>query len=255
MADLFEVYRAFHEQAFVPIFCQDTFDSRRQVEACVAAGCRGIEYTLRKPDARDMIPWVRREYPDLFLIVGSTLDNDDLIKGMRRRHPQLMTLDELASIGVDGFVSQLRWSEENIRKYASTHLLIPNAATHNEAYEQICAGAHVAKINGPDLAPVKKARAVAAFDYCPILVTGGMDTERIPDAFDAGAVMVGSGFDLTLKGKPDDVSAEEIRKITEQYLRVSQLARTRAWPELAAADAGPREAWLAALPHWHPFLA
>ena len=65
MNRLIEIYRAMHRQAFMPIFCRDDFDSRAEVEACVAAGCTVIEYTLRRPDAREMIPWVRKNYPDL----------------------------------------------------------------------------------------------------------------------------------------------------------------------------------------------
>ncbi len=255
MNRLIEIYRAMHRQAFMPIFCRDDFDSRAEVEACVAAGCTVIEYTLRKPDAREMIPWVRKNYPDLYLVVGSTLDDDNIVRVMRRRHPQLMTLAELADIGVDGFVSMLRWSVENIRKYSPTHILIPNAATYNEAYEQICAGAHVIKIIGPDLAPIRKARAPAAFDYCPIMVTGGQTLDTIPAAFEAGALMIGTGFDLTLKGRDPDITADEIRVVVENYLRVTQEARAKAWPEAAAADDGPTDAWLDALSHYHPFRA
>jgi hypothetical protein len=114
MNRLFEAYRALHEQAFAPIFCRDEFDSRRQVEACAAAGCKGIEYTLRKADAREMIPWVRKNYPNLFLIVGSTIDSDKIIRSQRRKFSQLMTLEEISQFGVDGFISMLGWSEKTI---------------------------------------------------------------------------------------------------------------------------------------------
>jgi 2-keto-3-deoxy-6-phosphogluconate aldolase len=251
---MFEAYRAFHKQAFLPIFCLDGFDSKKQVESCVAAGMTGIEYTLRKPDAKEMIPWVRKNYPDLHLLVGSTLDNEDIVKRQRKKHPQLMTVAEIADLDVDGFVSMIGWSEASIKKYAKTHIIIPTAMTVNECIDQISWGADFAKLSGSDLGFVKRARGAAAFDYCPIAVTGGMTPERIPEAYEAGTAMVGTGFDLTFKGKSTDMSVEEMTEINKTYLTAAQEARAKAFPELAAIDdtASDKE-WLAALPHYHHF--
>ena len=248
-----ETYRAMHRQAFLPIFCQDGFDSRAQVEACVAAGCACIEYTLRKDDAREMIPWIRRKYPDLHLLVGSTLDSEKIVRQMQRRHPQLMTIAELADLGVDGFVSMINWSAASLRTYADSHVICPTAMTVGEALSQVDCGASFIKLAGQDLPLVRRCRAPAAFDSMPILVTGGQTLEAIPAAFQAGVVLVGSGFDLTLKGHGPDVAMETICQVTERYLRAAQDARAAAWPALAAADDGPQDAWLDALPHWHPF--
>ena len=52
---LLDIYRAVHEQVFLPIFVQDHFDTKTLVEACVQAGCKCIEYTLRRADADEMI--------------------------------------------------------------------------------------------------------------------------------------------------------------------------------------------------------
>lgn len=253
MSRLFEAYRGFHRQAFAPIFCQDDFDSKRQVEACVQAGCVGIEYTLRKPDAREMIPWIRRQYPDLFLLVGSVIDDERIIRQMRRKHPQLMTLAEIADLDVDGFISMIGWTEESIAQYAPTHLVAPTAMTVREALLQTAAGAHFQKLSGSDLGFVKRCRGAAAFGYCPIVVTGGQTLETMDASFEAGAVMVGSGFDLTLRGCSSDSSVKEIEKVTRTYLESAQAARAAAWPELAKADDAPKEEWLDALPHFHPF--
>lgn len=117
MNQLLENYRKVYEQGFMPIFVDDSFDTLMLVEACVSAGFAAIEYTLRRKDANTMIPLIKERYPDLAVLVGSTLDDDGMVERMRNRHPQLLTLDELDSIGVDGFVSQLSWSERSIRKY------------------------------------------------------------------------------------------------------------------------------------------
>lgn len=253
MDRLFDAYRAMHEQAFAPIFCKDGFNSKRQVEACVAAGCKGIEYTLRKPDAREMIPWIRKNYPDLYLLVGSTVDSDAVVARQRCKHPQLMTVAEVADIGVDGFVSMLGWSDESLRKYSATHIIAPTAMTVREALLQTDCGAHFQKLLGSDLDFVRRCRGGAAFDYCPILVTGGQTPETMGATFQAGAVMVGTGFDLTMKGLDADASVEQITEIVKTYVAAAKQARAAAWPELAAADGGPKQAWLDALPHYHPF--
>ena len=253
MSRLFEAYRAFHEQGFVPIFVKDEFDTRTLVDACVAAGMKGIEYTLRRPDAREMIPWVRRNYPDLYLIVGSTLDDEKIVKKMRRKHPQLMTVKEVADLDVDGFVSMLGWTLDSIATYADTHLVVPTAMTVTEALQQTGAGAHMIKCAGSDLGFVKRCRLGAAFDYCPVFVTGGMTPERIPDGMEAGAVLAGSGFDLILRGKPADVGLEETTSALRTYLDATRAGREEAWPEMMAAAGADRETWLDALPHYHPF--
>lgn len=253
MSRLFDAYRAFHEQGFVPIFVDDEFDSKMLVEACVEAGMKGIEYTLRRRDAHEMIPWIRKNYPDLYLIVGSTLDDDNILAKMKCRHPQLRTLAEVAAMDVDGFVSMIGWHEESIRKYAPTHIVVPTAMTVNEAFFQVGAGAHMAKLAGSDLGFVKRCRGGAAFGYCPIIVTGGMTPERIPEAMDAGAVLVATGFDLTLKGEPKDVSKGKVVEVMRCYLDATREARAKSWPEMSAAIGGDRQEWLDSLPHYHPF--
>ncbi len=252
MSRLFDAYRTIHEQSFVPIFCRDPFDSKKQVEACVEAGCKAIEYTLRKADAREMIPWVRKNYPDLFLIVGSTIDSDKIIKARRRVHKQLMTLDEIAEIGVDGFISMLGWSEKSIAKWSKTHLVIPTASTTRECLIQTEAGAHWQKLTG-DLDFIAKCRGEAQFGYCPIFVSGGQVPGVIEKTFAAGAVVVGTGFDVLLKGRDANISVKEIAVEIRKYIDSAQAGRKAAWPELAKADGGPKEAWLNALPHYHPF--
>lgn len=249
----FETYRAMHQQAFMPIFCLDDYDSKSEVEACVAAGCTVIEYTLHKPDAREMIPWIRKHYPDLLLLVGSTLDSEKIIGQMRRRHPQLMSIDEVADMDVDGFVSMINWTEASVRKYAASHVICPTAMTVGEALNMMEWGASFIKMMGNDMPFIKRSRGAAAFDYLPILVTGGQTLETLPLSFEAGAVSVGSGFNLTLKGESAAVGTERIAEITHAYVECAQAARARYFPELAAADGASREQWLAALPHFHPF--
>lgn len=253
MNKLFQVYRSVHEQTFIPIFIQDDFDSKKLVEACVEAGCTCIEYTLRRQDADTMIPWIREQYPQLHLLVGSTIDDEKIVKKMKVKHPQLLTVSELEDIGVDGFVSMIGWSFESIRKYSKSRIVIPTAMTVTESLQQVGAGAHFTKIMGPDLDFVRRCRAAAAFDYCPIMITGGMTIERIPEAVEAGGILIGSGFDLILKGMSHKLSCKEISLFLKKYIEASQKAKIMSHPELSETESMDAEQWLGALPHYHPF--
>lgn len=253
MTQLLEVYRAFHGQAFTPILVDDDRDAKVLVEACVAAGARVIEYSMRRADIREMIPWIRKEYPDLFVIAASTIDSEPIVRHMRRRRPHLPTIAELAELKVQGFASAIGWTKETIRTYAPSYLVMPSAMTLNEAFMQVRAGAHFAKINGSLLDVVSQCRSVATFEVIPVLVTGGMTRERMPDAFEAGAIVVAGGFDMMLDGHPPDLDAGRIAETVRRFLETAQKIQGKHYPELATLRDAPDAEWLAALPHWHPF--
>ncbi len=250
---LFDTYRCMHEQGFIPIFVENQPDPKMLIEACTQAGFKCIEYTLRRDDADKMIPWIRENYPDLFLLVGSTLDNDDIIRKMKIKYPQLLTLSELAQMGVDGFVSMVGWKPENIEKYSSTHIVCPCAETVREAFLQLGAGSHFVKVLGPSLELVKNCRKAPTFRACPIMITSGMNLERIDAAIEAGAVIIGTGFDLLLKNQPKDISSQKLTDILKQYINAVKESRMKYFPEMAKTIGKNVETWLNSLPHIHPF--
>lgn len=253
--NLVYAYRTVHQQGFLPIFVAGNFDNRRLVHLCVAAGFRAIEYTLRCKDAQEMIPWIKKNYPELLLMVGSTIDSDPIVNRLRQKLGSFLCLDDLADLGVDGFVSMHAFKERSFTKFAGSHLLIPAVYTVNEALVQFESGAHFLKMLGPDLTLVKQATSPPTFGYCPVMVTGGMDKNLIPTAVQAGSVLVGSGFDLILKGNDmGTMTDEEIIKILKDYKRTVQTTITAKYPELDKTLNLTNEEWLRRLPHQHPFL-
>jgi 2-keto-3-deoxy-6-phosphogluconate aldolase len=250
---LFDAYRAFHEQGFVPIFTNDGFDARMLVEACLAAGVRGIEYTLRRPDAPEMIPWLRRRHPELYLIVGSTLDDDDVTTAMRRRHPALRTLAELDDMGVDGFVSMLGFREATIARYAERRIVIPSAYTPTDALRQVGAGAHFVKFNAGNLDLVRECRKPPTFEFCPVFLSSGVSLAHVPACVEAGGVLLSAGFDLMLRDRPRDMTVAEVTEVLRAYMAAVADARRRAWPAMVQAAGADARTWLATLPHYHPF--
>lgn len=253
MTRIQRVYRAMHEQAFIPIFTRDAFDSNVLLEGCLRAGLACIEYTLRRPDAHVMIPRIRREHPDLFLLAGSTVDDEGIVRQAKRRHPQLLTVRELDAMDVDGFVSMMGWSLRSIRRYSRRRIIAPYASTVTEAFQQVGAGAHFAKFSGRSLDVVRVCRAEASFDFCPVMVTGGMTLSAIPDAIDAGTMVIGSGFDLMLKGRAPGVTADDVAGVLKEFVTTTREARNRKWPALAQAPGMPWPQWLERLPHHHHF--
>ena len=87
----------------------------------------------------------------------------------KRKYPQLLTVAELDAMGVDGFISMLGWSRESIEKYSPTRIIMPFSGTRNEAFYQICWGAHFAKMFGKAmLSSIMSAKSTTA----PRLSTG-----------------------------------------------------------------------------------
>lgn len=251
---LLKTYRTMYEQCFIPIFIKDDYDTETLLQGCRLAGINAIEYTLRRQDARDMIPNLKSRYGDLVVSVGSTLDSAKIVSKMSKQSPQLMTLDEIASCGVDGFVSMIPWSLRSINQFSKTHIVIPSGETLGECLMQMDAGAHFIKMSGMDLDFVKKCRAIPTFGFCPIFVTGGITLERIPFAFEAGAVLVASGFDVILSGiSALGLTPETVCGRLLEFRESARSARNRKYPVLCDAKRLCDEEWLEILPHYHPF--
>jgi 2-keto-3-deoxy-6-phosphogluconate aldolase len=252
MQKLFETYAAVYKQGFMPIFVKDDWDTGMLLDACRKAGVKAIEYTLRRQDAHEVIPSLPASCPDMKILVGSVLDSERIIKQLHRNNPQLMTFGQLAGCGVHGFISMFEFSSETISKYSNTHLLVPCAYTPNEAFRMLRDGAHIIKIV-EDLSLVRKARAAPSHGFCPFFFTGGMTQARFPEAIDAGAVCIASGFDLMLKGLPKDISSDQVGEIILGHIAAVNTARRKCYPELMAKiDAGAPD-WIDFAPHYHFF--
>ena len=248
--DVLEIYKTVYKQGFLPIFVKDNFITANLLEGCRKAGLKAIEYTLRREDANVAIPKIISEYPEFTVMVGSTLDSDEIVNRMKHKNSQLLTLDELDKMGVHGFISMFEFSAETLKRYSKSHLLIPCAYTPNEAYKMVKDGAHFIKMTGPDLSLIKQTRMAPSHGFCPIFVTGGMSIEKIPLAIEAGAVCIASGFDLMLKGMPDDTASGQIADILVQYVDAVKKAREKIYPEMMGKINAGDDSWLQEVPHY-----
>ena len=247
---LFANYRKLFEQAWVPIFGQDEYDTQTLLEGCRLAGLNAIEYTLRRPDAHEIIPTLKAKFPDAVVFVGSTIDDDKIVGQMRNKFPQLMTVEELAP-HVDGFVSILPYSNETLQKYRDTHLCIPTAETAGEALRQIKNGASFIKVLGPDFSFSKKLHAVPTFGYCPTFITGGVTKERMIEAFECGNVLCAAGFDVVLRGEdPGKLTAERVAECILSYVQAAKQARATVYAQMENLETLSDEEFLKTIPNY-----
>jgi len=251
---LFEKYRKAIAQAFIPIFVKDNFDTEVLLEGCRLAGVQVLEYTLRREDAHLVIPTLKQRFPHTVVFSGSTIDSEPIVNQMKGKFPQLMTVAELAPF-VDGFVSMLPYSDDTLRKYHNTHVMIPSAETSGEALRQMNSGASFIKVCGPDFSFSKILHAAPVFGYCPTFITGGVRQERIGEAFAAGNILCAAGFDVILSGlDPKTLTPEETAKRLTLYIDTAKAERAKLLPQLAASETMTDAEFAAALPHYCSIL-
>lgn len=247
---LFNNYRKIVEQAWLPIFVKDTLDTDILLEGCALAGLNVIEYTLRREDAAQVVKTLKDRYPDTVVLMGSTIDSDEIVAQRKSVFPQLMTIEELAPF-VDGFVSMLPYCDETLQTYGKTHICIPAAETSGEALRQVKAGAAFIKVLGPDLTLSRRLHALPTFNYCPTYITGGMIPERMEEAFAAGNILCAAGFDVVLKGiDPKDLTPALVAERIRVFVDTAKKARAMANPAMENLEILSDEDFVKALPNF-----
>jgi 2-dehydro-3-deoxyphosphogluconate aldolase/(4S)-4-hydroxy-2-oxoglutarate aldolase len=254
MCNVREKYRRVHEQAFVPIFVADRFDALALAEAAQEAGATAIEITCRRPMARVEVRQVKQSFQDLIVLVGSVVDDGPLLDHLRRRDPQFPSIAQLVDAGADGFVSALPLTASTIERYAPTHLMIPGVETLSEAVAAVQHGAHFAKLFTADLAGgasrVARLTCAATHGLVPLFVTGGITLPRVAEYLNAGAAVVGSGWDV--------ICGVDYLSLQEGDDRTKLVRQLRGFIAGAAVARPPRpdvddHTYVKSLPHYSPF--
>ena len=241
-----ENIRRILQQAFVPILVADDVDPFLEIEAVLNAGLNVIEFTLRRPDARRVLPEVRRRYPDLTLLAGSVLDSEKIVAQLSKRNPQLCTVEELMELGVDGIVSVFDFSGDTYARYRENKVMIPACSTPAEAFRQVEAGAHFVKILSSYEPAIAVMNSAPAFHMVPVFVTGGMSLETIPVMAGKGLAVFAAGFDVIGGGIPAPWNAQTLTERLRLFADTARKARNTVYPGLDAALR--REDWMDLLP-------
>ena len=225
-------------QGWLPIFVHDNYDSKVLVEAAVAAGCRCLEYTIRRHDAAKMIPWIKKEYPEAKVLVATLVDGPRAEAHLAETAPNFLSVQQAVDLGCDGLISYLGFRAETYAKFGDDLVIIPAVATPQEALNQFELGATMIKIADPDKSPIiVKVMRNNTHRLFGILVTGGMRVEVIPDYVEAGALVCAGGFDLYWPELGQDAPPEQIAVKVREHLDAVAAARKRYMPDLAEAIA------------------
>ncbi|MBN2293637.1 MAG: hypothetical protein JXM70_14505, partial [Pirellulales bacterium] len=183
METMAQRYRIVHQQGFLPICVDDRFDAMVLAEAAVQAGAKAIEITCQRARIREELFQIRRQLPELLVMVGSAVDEGPMLDFLKRRRPSMPSIDELIDLGAHGFVSAMPISLETIARVTQTHLFIPGVETPTEVVRAVEAGAHFAKfynvIHLGEHLRVDLLMGPALHRLLPLMITGGVTREKI----------------------------------------------------------------------------
>lgn len=255
--DILKKYVEIHKQGWVPIFVNDALDAVRLAEVCAESGFKAIEVTCRRPRVVEEIRAIRKAFPDLIILAGSVVDDSVLLPHLQARRPDFPDMAQLESMGVDGFVAQLPFSEKTIAAYSKRSILIPGVDTLAEAVASLHAGAHFAKFCSSPPERIRQLASEATHRLIPIFYTGGASLETIRAYAAAGAALIGGGWDLMLSDIYSEMQARfDARRVAERlrgYRQAMDEARVELIPWFAELLSASPESYVQHLVHYHPF--
>jgi 2-dehydro-3-deoxyphosphogluconate aldolase/(4S)-4-hydroxy-2-oxoglutarate aldolase len=211
-----EVLSALRTGGIIPVIRAESADAAvRTSEALVAGGIATLEITMTVPDALRAMRFVSGR-------LGS-----DVLLGAGTVTTAAMAADALDA-GARFLVSPCVVPEVIALARDRAVPMLPGALTPTEVFTAHTLGADIVKVfpasavGGP--AYIRALKAPFPFiDFCP---TGGVNLDTLGEFIKAGAVAVGVGGELVLKGA---IQAGEFSRITELTRRyVDALARARA---------------------------
>jgi 2-keto-3-deoxy-6-phosphogluconate aldolase len=250
-------YVRIHRQGFMPIFVRDELDAVSLAGACVDAGIGAIEITCRRPCVLDEVAAVKRAYPEMIVLAGSTVDDPEIVAYIKSKKSGMPSLDELADAGADGFVAQLPFKRETFDKFAASHILTPGVTTIKEAYDMLQMGAHFTKFCYLGKDDLKKVNGDPVHGIFPLFIVGGVTLDKVEGFVQAGAATVAAGWDVILGGeyaalrkRPDySVASERVA----QFANAVRAARSQLFPGMFPAEPASADDYLKSLTHYHPF--
>lgn len=224
-------------QGFIPIFVKDDLDSKLLVESAALAGCRAIEYTCRRTDAATMIPWIKREFPEIAIMAATLVDGPNTQAFLKQHREGFMTVDEAVDLGADALVSFMRFRPETYQKYGNHCVFVPGVATQNEALDQMELGADLIKttVNTTTGREFVTTSSAVTHHSIPFFISGGVRADNIESYIKAGVVVATAGFDVLLADTDPNDLVNSGRRSIEAMIATTQAARARHQPAFHAA--------------------
>ncbi len=207
---------------FLPILVNDKFDPLFLAEIMWELGLPAIEYALRRKDAGEKIPEIKKRFPKMIVLAASTIDDERVVKFLRKREGIFPSIAELYEMGVDGLVSMLPFKEKTYQKYSGKMIFIPGVAVVKEALEELKKGAHLIKFFDTEVyGGVKRIKVLQGPTYgiIPTLVAGGIRPEKVFEYVESNVLVVSAGFDLILHKNYQAVQEKPDRVFITQCLK------------------------------------
>jgi 2-dehydro-3-deoxyphosphogluconate aldolase/(4S)-4-hydroxy-2-oxoglutarate aldolase len=210
-----EVLEQLRAGGLVPVIRADSAAlAQRVTEALVEGGVRTIEITMTVPDAIAAIRSVSARFGDRVLLGAGTVTD------------RTMALEALAA-GAEFLVTPCVVPEVIAVARDQQIAVLPGAMTPTEVFTAWKLGGDVIKIfpashvGGASYLKALKA-PFPQIEFCP---TGGVNLETIASFFEAGAVAVGVGGELVLKGAVASGAFHRITDLARQFAEAVARAR------------------------------
>jgi 2-dehydro-3-deoxyphosphogluconate aldolase/(4S)-4-hydroxy-2-oxoglutarate aldolase len=164
------------------------------------AGLLTVEVPLTNPGALRAIEQLVAEYPDATIGAGTVLDEASAVAAIRAGARFLVS----PNLNVDVVRTANRYGAASL----------PAAGTVTEIMHALEAGADAVKLfPGSALTPRWISDVRAALPQAPLVPTGGIDAEDVPEWLAAGAAACGIGSSL-MRGTPGEIRARVGKLVT-----------------------------------------
>ena len=210
------VYQKLQEIGVVAVVRgKTTEDGVRTADACIAGGVKAIELAFTTPDAPAAIKELRAKYKDASDVVigaGTVLDP---------------ATARLAIIAGAQFIVSPAFDREvvemcNLYRVVSA----PGVMTPGGVVEALKAGADIIKVFPGDIVGVKMIKDIhGPLPQAPLMPSGGVSVENVPEWLAAGCVAVSAGSSLTGAAKKGDYAG--VTAMAEKFVEAVRSARSK----------------------------
>lgn len=181
------------EKLVVVIRGNSIMQALNTIKACYDGGVKIMEITFTVPDAEKLIYQISKEYKGTDMVIGAgTVMN-------------IKTAKLAIENGADFIVSPNLNTE--MQKYLESVNVAytPGILTPTEAAIAMDGGANILKLFPGNIAKPDGLKALKGpYPNIEIMPTGGVSYNNLEEWFNAGAIAVGAGSNLTLKAKTND---------------------------------------------------
>ena len=179
---------------YLPIMLDNELDPLLVCEVAREAGLPAVEYTVRRRDY-DVLSIIRKEFDDLLLIVGSVIDQPEVVRFVQSRRPML-SIEQLEDLGVDGLVSFLPFRDQTYERLAGKIVLAPGMANAAAGFEHLAKGADLIKFVGMDTNLIAAMHGATQYTL-PILLTG-VTLEQVDETIKCGTLVIATSLERSL---------------------------------------------------------